>query len=210
MQVFKVDPENPEPETIYKAARVLHLGGLVAYPTETLYGLGANVMDMGAIQRVFEAKGRPEGKPVSMAFRDVWHAEKFAIFNDDARRLAEFMMPGPLTLILPARVNMGDMFGGEKMSVRIPSDPVAQALLKSVKFPITATSANLSGKADPTCAQDVIEQIGEKVDIVLDSGKCEHSRPSTVVDLSEGKVNIVREGAIPRSRIVSYLEARQT
>ncbi len=209
MQVFKVDAENPEKEIIDKAARILHLGGLVAYPTETLYGLGANVMDMGSIQRVFEVKGRPEDKPVSMAFRDVWHAEKFAVFNDAARRLAEFLMPGPLTLVLPAKVNMGDMFGGERISVRIPSNPVAQEILKAVKFPITATSANLSGKADPYCAQDVIDQIGDKVDVILDSGTCQYSKPSTVVDLSEGKVVVLREGAIPKSRILSYIEAQR-
>lgn len=204
MQVLKVDPQNPENEVMERAARVLHLGGLVVYPTETLYGLGANIMDIGAIQRVFEVKGRLADKPISIAFRDVAHAERYAQFTPMARRLAELFLPGPLTMILPANINLGEMFGGEKIAVRISNHKVVQSILNKVKFPITATSANISGKADPVCAQDSMDQIGDKVDIVLDSGNCEHRMPSTVVDLSEGKLVVVREGVIPKSRIVNF------
>ncbi len=207
MQVLQVDPKNPQTEVIEKAAKVLQLGGLVVYPTETLYGLGANIMDLGAIQRVFEVKGRFHNKPISVAFRNVEHAEKYVQFNKTAHKLAELFLPGPLTIILPAKINLGEMFGGDKIAVRISGSKVVQAILEKTKFPITATSANISGKADPICAQDSIDQIGEKVDLILDSGKCEHSMPSTVVDLSEGKVVVLREGVIPKSRIIKFEEA---
>lgn len=206
MQVLQIDAKNPQPEIVEKAVRVLQLGGLVVYPTETLYGLGANIMDLGAIQRVFEVKGRFHNKPISIAFRDVRHADKYVYFTPAARKLAEIFLPGPLTMILPAKISLGEMFGGEKIAVRVSNHKVVQAIMSKVKFPITATSANISGKADPICAQDSIDQIGEKIDLILDSGKCEHSMPSTVVDLSEGKIVIVREGVIPKSRVINFEE----
>lgn len=207
MQIFKVDPKKPQPELVDKAARVLQLGGIVVYPTETLYGLGANIMDTESTQKVFEIKGRREDKPISIVFRDLEQAEKYAVFNDKARKLAELFMPGPLTLILPAKINLGEMFGGDRIAVRISSNTVLQAVLEKTRFPITATSANLSGKADPVSAKDAVGQIGESVDIVLDSGECEYGRPSTVVDLTGGRVEVVREGVIPKKRIVSFLKA---
>lgn len=204
MKLMQADEKNPEPEVIEKAAKVLQLGGLVVYPTETLYGLGANVMDMGAVQRVFETKGRLHKKPISIMFRDLEHAEKYASFNKTAHKLAELLLPGPLTMILPAKIPLGEMFGGEKIAVRISSNKVVQKIFEKIKFPITATSANVSGKADPICAQDAVDQIGEAVDIVLDSGRCEHSRPSTVIDITGDEVTVLREGAIPKSRIISF------
>lgn len=204
MQILKVDPKRPDPEIMDRAARLLQLGGIVAYPTETVYGLGASVMDTAAVQKVFEAKGRPADKPVSIMFRDLEHAEKFAVFNDTARRLAERIMPGPLTIVLKARVPLGEAFGGDRIGVRVSSNPVVREIMSRVKFPITGTSANLSGKSDSVCAKDVVSQMGEKVDLILDSGDCEHGRPSTVIDLSDGELVFVREGAIPRSRIISF------
>lgn len=206
MQVLKVDPRKPENEAIEKAAKVLQLGGIVVYPTETLYGLGANIMDTGSIERLFEIKGRRDDKPVSIAFRDVEQAEKYAVFNKTAKRLAQFMLPGPLTMVLPARINLGDMFGGDRMAVRVPSGAVAHAILEKTRFPVTATSANISGQADPVCAKDAIGQIGDKVDLVLDGGDCEHGKPSTVVDLTKEEPIFLREGAVPRSRILGFLE----
>ncbi|MBI4894749.1 MAG: threonylcarbamoyl-AMP synthase [Candidatus Aenigmarchaeota archaeon] len=207
MQIFKVDPKRPQPDVVDKAARILQLGGIVVYPTETLYGLGANIMDTESTQKVFDIKGRKEDKPISIVFRDLGQAEKYAVFNENSRRLAELFMPGPITLILPAKINLGEIFGGDRIAVRISSNRVVQAILEKTRFPITATSANLSGKTDPVSAKDSIEQIGEKVDVVLDSGECEYGRPSTVVDVTGGRVEVVREGVIPRKRIVSFLKA---
>jgi L-threonylcarbamoyladenylate synthase len=206
MQILKVDPRKPDESVIEKAARILRLGGIVVYPTETLYGLGANIMDTLSLERLFEIKGRRKDKPVSIAFRDMEQAERYAVFNQAAKKLAQLMLPGPLTMVLPARVNLGDMFGGEKIAVRMPSNAVARAILEKTRFPITATSANLSGQADPVCAKDAINQIGDKVDLVLDGGDCEHGKPSTVVDLTGKKPVFLREGAIPKSRILGFLD----
>lgn len=204
MQMLQVDTKKPDPAAIEKACRVLQIGGLVVYPTETLYGIGANVIDAGAVNRVFEAKGRFQNKPISILFRDLAHAEKYAEFSDKARKVAQQFLPGALTMILPAKVPLGEMFGGDRIAVRVSSNRVAQEIMKRVKFPLTATSANVSGKADPINSKDVVEQIGDKVDLILDSGKCEYSRPSTVVDLSGGDLVIVREGVIPRDRIMEF------
>jgi len=206
MQVLKVDPHNPQVEVVEKAVKILRLGGIIVYPTETLYGLGASIMDMESIERLFEIKGRRSDKPVSIAFRDVNQAEKYAVFNGTARKLAELLLPGPVTMILPSRINLGEMFGGDRLAVRIPSGKVVQAILEGTRFPITATSANSSGGADPVSVRNVIEQIGEGVDLVLDAGDCEYAKPSSIVDLTGEQPVVLREGAIPKSRIVSFLK----
>ena len=206
MQIFKVDPENPQEEFIEKAGKVLQVGGLVVYPTETLYGLGANIMSAGSIERVFETKGRFRKKPVSIMFRDVEQARKYARFNDVANKLADFLLPGPLTMVLPAKIPMGEMFGDEKIAVRVSTNKVVNAIMQKVKFPITATSANISGKADPISAQDAADQIGDKVDIILDAGSTGSIKPSTVIQIDEDGVKIIREGAVPKKRIISYIK----
>jgi len=207
MQIFKVDPKSPQPDMVDKAARVLQLGGTVVYPTETLYGLGANIMDSESTQRVFDIKGRDTGRPISVVFKDLEQARKYAVFNGKADKLAELFLPGPLTMVLPTKINLGEVFGGDKIAVRVSSNKVVQAMLEKTRFPITSTSANLSGGPDPVSAKDAIGQIGEKVDLVLDCGGCEYGRPSTVVDLTSGDVKVVREGVIPKSRIDGFLRA---
>jgi L-threonylcarbamoyladenylate synthase len=201
MQIFNVNPENPEEEIIEKAAQVLSIGGIIVYPTETLYGLGASIINQQAVQRIFEIKGRNIAKPISMAFRNVDHAKQFAQFNPTAEKLAEKFLPGPLTIILLSKIPFDPIFGGEKIAIRIIDNKVTQQVLYKVKVPITATSANISGKKNPTTAQDVIEQIGERVDLILDAGKCKHEKPSTVVDCSSGEVKILREGVIDKEKI---------
>jgi L-threonylcarbamoyladenylate synthase len=205
MKEFKINPDNPQPEMIKIAAKVLEIGGLVAYPTETVYGIGANILDPNAVQRIFEVKRRPEGKPSSIAFKDVKSAKKYVYFTPQAKKLAEKFLPGPLTIILSTRLSVSDFLGGSKVGVRIPSNRVAQTLLGMVKFPITSTSANISGRESASTAEEVIEQIGSKVDVLLDAGKCELSQPSTVVDLSENRIEILRDGAIPKSEIEKLL-----
>ncbi len=205
MRVIKINPLSPEKEIIKKASRVLELGGVVVYPTETLYGLGANAFDHAAVQRVFEIKGRNPSKPSSVAFRDLDQAKKFLEFTLAAEKLTKKFLPGPLTIILNAKIEFEQFLGGSKVSVRIPDHPVVQALLKEIKFPITSTSANLSGGKDPLEAKDAMEQVGESVDLILDAGKCKYGKPSTVVDCSSGEVEIVREGVISESAILAIL-----
>ncbi|TAL47297.1 threonylcarbamoyl-AMP synthase [archaeon] len=192
-----------EVDAIEKAAQVLEIGGIVVYPTETLYGLGANALDENAVRLVFEIKGRDKSKPSSVAFRNLEQARKFLAVTPLAEKLAKKFLPGPLTIILNSKFEFQEFLGGSKVSMRIPDHPVAQALLKRVKFPITATSANLSGGKNPVEAIDAIEQIGGSVDLVLDAGKCKLGKPSTVVDVSEGELKIIREGAIPKEKLAS-------
>ncbi len=203
MKVIKINPIDPENEIIQKTAKVLELGGAVVYPTETLYGLGINVFDISAVQRVFEIKSRDFKKPSSVAFRNLEEAQKFLYFTPAAEQLAKKFLPGPLTIILNAKIEFDQFLGRNKVSVRIPDNRVAQTLLNVVKFPITATSANLSGGKDPVEAREAIEQIGEQVDLVLDAGKCKYGKPSTVVDCSSGETEIIREGVIPKEKIFS-------
>ena len=198
MKVFKLNPEKIDKGIIEKAAEVLRIGGVVVYPTETLYGLGANALDVQAVYRVFEIKGRDITKPISLAFRDLKHARKFVHLIPAAEKLAEKFLPGPLTLIVNSKIVFDEILGGDKISIRIPDHPVAQALLNQTKFPITATSANLSGGKDPVEFKDVLEQLGDKIDLVLDAGKCKYGKPSTVVDATSDELKIVREGVISK------------
>ena len=205
MKIIKVNPENPEREIIEKAANILELGGVLVFPTETLYGLAANVFDINAVQRVFEIKGRDITKPSSVAFRDLNQAKKFLQFTLEAEKLAKKFLPGPLTIILNSKIEFDAFLGGDKVSVRIPDNRVAQAILNEVKFPITATSANLSGGKNPVEVKDAVEQIGDRVDLILDAGKCKYGKPSTVVDATTGEIKIVREGAIGKDQLYAAL-----
>ncbi len=205
MKIIKVDARNPQKEAVKKAAEVLRIGGAVVYPTETLYGLGVNPFDSQALLKVFEIKGRDYSKPISLAFRGIKHVKKFAMITPDAKRLIEKFLPGPLTLILPSIMQMDEILGGNKIGVRIPDSKVAMELLKEVKFPLTATSANLSGGKDPVSAKEAVEQIGDRVDLILDAGKCKYGKSSTVVDLTSGEIEVVREGVIKKKEIIERL-----
>lgn len=205
MKIVKVNPRNPEKEIIRKAAEILKLGGVVVFPTETLYGLGANVFDVNAVQRIFEVKGRNLKKPSSIAFRDLEQAKKFLEFTPVVMKLAKKFLPGPLTIILNSKIEFDAFLGGYKVSFRIPDNKITQAILNEIKFPITATSANLSGGKEPVEVKDFVEQIGNKVDLILDGGKCRYGKPSTVIDVSSGDIQIVREGVIDKDKIYSEL-----
>lgn len=206
MKIIKVDAEKPEKEIIRKAVEVLDIGGVIAYPTETLYGLGANVFDVNAVQRAFEIKGRGMSKPSSIAFKNLEQARKFLEFTPVAERLAKKFLPGPLTIILNSKIEFDAFLGGNKVSFRIPDNKVAQLILDEIKFPITATSANLSGGKEPVEITDVLEQIGDKVDLILDGGKCRYGKPSTVVDATDGDIRIIREGVISEDEILRLLK----
>lgn len=206
MKIVKVNPAKPDAEIIKKAAKVLEIGGVVVYPTETLYGLGANVFDVNAVQRVFEIKGRDLKKPSSVAFRDLEQAKKFLEFTSAAEKLARKFLPGPLTIILNSKIEFDAFLGGNKVSVRIPDNMVAQAILSEIKFPITATSANLSGGKEPVEVKDALEQIGDKIDLVLDGGKCKYGKPSTVIDATTEEIKVVREGVIINAKLIDVVE----
>jgi L-threonylcarbamoyladenylate synthase len=206
MKILKVNSEKPEKAIIQKAAEILRLGGTVVYPTETLYGLAANIYDDTAVQKVFAVKQRSVEKRISVAFASLKQVERLAIFSKEAKALAKKFLPGPLTLILPLREEYYNisLVADTSIGVRIPDNKVALSLLQETKFPITATSANLSGEKDPVEVKDV-EPIADKVDLILDAGRCKIGLPSTVVDATAG-IRILREGAIPKEKILQILQ----
>lgn len=173
---------------IEKAANILANGGLVAMPTETVYGLAANAKDGKAVAKVFEAKGRPQFNPLIVHVPDMATAETLAVFNETARNLADAFWPGPLTLVLPRRDNCGlselVSAGLETVAIRMPGHPVARALLKASGLPIAAPSANRSGHISPTTAQHVADDLKDRVDLILDAGPCPVGIESTVLSCS--------------------------
>ncbi len=177
-------------------------GGVVVYPTDTLYALGADPRDPGAVERLFRIKGRRQDQPILLLLPDRsavadWAAE----VNPAALRLMERFWPGPLTLVLPARPDvLPALTGGTgKIGLRLPGSALTRDLLAAAGTALTGTSANRSGGPDPVSAAMVIEAIGGEVDLVLDSGPAAGSRPSTVVDVSGGAPVVIRQGAIEAS-----------
>lgn len=163
-------------DAIRQAARALARGDLVAFPTETVYGLGANARNAEAVAKVFSVKVRPRFNPLIVHVPDREAAETLAVFNDPARKLAEAFWPGPLSLVLPKRPDSGiaDLVtaGLETIALRAPNHPVAQKLLAQAKVPIAAPSANRSGRISPTTAAHVATELGELPAMILDGGPC--------------------------------------
>ena len=161
---------------IAKAARILRDGGLVAFPTETVYGLGADATSDRAVARVYEAKGRPSFNPLIVHVPDLAVAAKLGEFPEEAVHLAEAFWPGPLTIVVPRRkdcpVSMLASAGLSSLALRVPAHPIAQGLLKAVDRSVVAPSANPSGRMSPTTAAHVRAGLGGKVDFILDGGRC--------------------------------------
>lgn len=195
-----VDPELPAPAALAAAVRVLREGGLVAFPTETFYGLGANALDPEAVARVFRAKGRPSDKPLLVLVDSLEMAGRVAAeIPAVARRLAARYWPGPLTLILPARPEVpGSLTAGTRtVGVRISGHPLARALVRAAGIPVTAPSANPHGGASPRTAGEVLAGLGDRLDLVLDGGPSPGGPPSTVLDVTVIPPRVLRAGAVP-------------
>ena len=198
-QVFQVDPTNPDPKVIELAADVLRTGRLVAFPTETVYGLGANALDAAAIERIFSAKQRPAGDPVIAHIHNFGQLEMLAVCVPDiARTLAERFWPGPLTFVLyrAANVPANIAAGRDTIAVRMPAHPVARALLESAGVPIAAPSANTFSRPSATTAAHVLEDLRGRVDVVLDGGPATIGLESTVLDLTGAQPAILRPGGV--------------
>jgi L-threonylcarbamoyladenylate synthase len=193
------------PEVIRNAAQALAHGDLVAFPTETVYGLGANALDARAVAKVFAAKERPRFNPLIVHVPGLAAAETYVVVNDMARILAEAFWPGPLSLVLAKRPACGiaDLVsaGLDTIALRAPAHPVAQALLAAVKLPIAAPSANRSGRISPTTAAHVEAELGERPAMILDGGPCPLGIESTVVSVVGGQPGLLRPGALPREAI---------
>ena len=197
--VIRVDPLSPDRTALTPAAERLRNGGLVAFPTETVYGLGAHALDRAAVQRLFDAKGRPTTDPliVHVATMDQL-SQLVAEVPDIARTLATRFWPGALTLVMRRSPAVGDEVtaGLETVAVRMPSHPVARALLEIAAIPVAAPSANLFSRPSPTRAAHVLEDLTDRIDIVVDAGPTEFGIESTVVDVTTTPPTILRPGAI--------------
>jgi L-threonylcarbamoyladenylate synthase len=198
-EVLRVDPANPEKELIARAAECLRAGGLVAFPTETVYGLGAHALDRAAILRVFAAKERPANDPliVHVAALD----DAIPLVEDlprVARELAARFWPGPLTMVLKRSTLVPDEVtaGLLTVAIRVPSHPVARALLEGARIPVAAPSANLFSRPSPTRAAHVVADLNGRIDMIVDGGPTEVGLESTVIDLSGAVPTILRPGAI--------------
>ncbi|ABM80623.1 L-threonylcarbamoyladenylate synthase [Hyperthermus butylicus] len=189
------------------AARIVALGGLVVYPTDTVYGLGANPFSSYAVWRVFRAKERPSNRPIPVLVSSLRAAEKIAELDDRARRLAERFWPGPLTIVVPAKPGLPSLLhaGTGRIGVRVPNHPIALKFIEAVGGAITGTSANLHRKPSPCTVQEAMKQLGCRVDIYLDGGPTPGGTPSTVVDLTTPKPRLVRRGPIPPEEIEAVL-----
>ncbi len=198
---------------IAEAARILRAGGLVAFPTETVYGLGADATNGQAVARIFEAKGRPRFNPLIAHVDSLGAARDLVEFNDEAAALAEAFWPGPLTLVLPqrpgARHRVSELVtaGLDTLAVRVPAHPVARQLIAAAGVPIAAPSANLSGRVSPTCARHVEEDLGHAVDIVLDGGATQAGLESTIVAFAPAPT-LLRPGGLAREDIEAVLGCR--
>jgi len=218
-RVLVVDPASPDPAAIRQAALVIRAGGLVAIPTETVYGLAAHALDEAAVGRIFAAKGRPATNPLIVHVADSADARALSSrWPEAADRLAERFWPGPLTIVVPRAEAIPDIVtaSGPTVALRIPAHPVALAILREAGVPIAAPSANRSNAISPTTAQHVIDSLGERVDLIIDAGPTPGGIESTVVQLDPpallrpGLVTIAELEAVlgPVARSVEHAIAR--
>src|SRR4051812_40870429 len=193
------------------AARLLRTGGLVAFPTETVYGLGANALDGAAVAAIFAAKGRPRFNPLIVHVSDLAQARSHGEFPEAALRLAKHFWPGAMTLVVPRRkdtpLSLLVSAGLDTVALRAPSHPIARALLERAGVPLAAPSANRSGAVSATTAAHVAEGLGERVDLVLDGGATPLGLESTVVGFDGGAPVLLRPGAISRDEIETVIGA---
>jgi L-threonylcarbamoyladenylate synthase len=199
-RVISVDADRPEKPAIDEAVAILRSGGLVAFPTETVYGLGARALDSAAVARIFVAKGRPAAHPIIAHVLDENGARKMAAeWSELASALARAFWPGPLTIVAPKRPEISAELtgGGNSVGIRAPSHRVARALIAALGEPIAAPSANRFQGISPTLASHVVKSLGDRVDLILDGGACSRGIESTVVSISRtNEIHLLRPGSI--------------
>lgn len=205
--VLKVDRWNPDRRALAEARSVLSSGGLVAFPTETVYGLGANGLMGDAVSAVYKAKGRPSDNPLILHVGSPEDAEKAAFADARARSVMKSFWPGPLTLVLPARpaVPKEVTAGLSTVGIRMPSHPVALALLQECPFPVAAPSANASGRPSPTDAAAVEADLKDGVNLILDGGPTDLGLESTVIDMTGPVPILLRPGGFPLEALEDFL-----
>jgi L-threonylcarbamoyladenylate synthase len=202
--IIKIDPENPEPEKIDEAVAILKSGGVIAFPTETFYGLGADARSEAAIGKIFGVKGRDFNNPILVVIGEPGQVDLFAQdIPAQARALMKRFWPGPVTILFRAGTAVSPKLtaGSGKIGVRLTSHPIATALSKRLGGPVTATSANLSGAPECSSAVEVLSQLEGKLDGVVDGGQTPGGKGSTIVDATVSPVKVLREGVIPAALI---------
>jgi L-threonylcarbamoyladenylate synthase len=199
----------PTAATIEEAARLLHQGGLVAFPTETVYGLGGDATNERAVAAIFEAKGRPRFNPLIAHVLGAREAQRFVRWSNVADKLAAKFWPGPLTFVLPrteaSAIALLATAGLDTVAIRAPSHPIAQALIRAAELPLAAPSANRSGAVSPTRAEHVAESLAERVPLILDGGPCHVGVESTVLDLTGATPVLLRPGGATREAIEAVI-----
>lgn len=210
MRLIRINPLHPEPELIEQAAQAILSGQVIGYPTETVYGLGADAFNPAAIDRVFQLKGRDRSRPILVIAADVSQVKRLAHWSELAERLAGRFWPGPLTLVLPARPGLPPpLLSAEgQVGIRIPAHNFCLELIQQCGVPITSTSANLSGQPNPVTASDVIGYFGDQLDLVIDGGPSVSPIPSTVLGISGDQLILLREGAISKSTIEHFMHLK--
>jgi len=198
----------PDPRGIKKAAQIILQGGIIAFPTESFYGLAADALNEAALKKIFRVKGREEGKPILLLIADQsWLKGLVQEISPLAERLMEKFWPGPLSLVFHASPQLSPLLTADtgKIGIRLSPHPVTQAFVQAVGRAITATSANLSGQPGTLTAREVYQSLGERLDAVLDGGKTAGGPGSTVLDVSDPSPRIIREGMISRNELSPFL-----
>lgn len=206
---YKINFLNPEPEILAKAAEIIKNGGLVAFPTETVYGLGADALNPDAVKKIYIAKGRPANNPLILHINKFEQADKLVYIDERAEKLMKKFWPGPLTLVLKAKEIVPEATRGglETAALRMPDNFIAAALIEKSGVPIAAPSANISGRPSPTDIKAVIQDMDGKIDMILDGGEILKNIgiESTVIDVSDKEPLLLRAGGTPRELIDEFL-----
>jgi L-threonylcarbamoyladenylate synthase len=211
-KVLKIDPEKPEPELVGETVAILKKGGICAYPTETFYGLGVDVTNEHAIKRLFDIKRRDYGNPVAVIVSDRnMLASIVSDIPEKALLLMDLFWPGPLTILFNTNKKISKRLTTNtgKIGIRISSHPVATALVRELGRPLTTTSANLSGFPSSQTLRHLKSYFGDKIDLIVDSGGLPPSAGSTVVDVTEEKLTLIREGVIKGDLLFQHFEEEE-
>jgi L-threonylcarbamoyladenylate synthase len=203
-KVLLVDPEKPDKKTTDEAAKILKGGGIVSFPTETVYALGGDAYNQEVVAKIYRIKRRDRSKPFSVFLKDAGEVRKVAEFiSEDAKKLMDKFLPGPLTLVFKSSSPKLSfvLAGGNRLGIRVSPSKLVSRILDEVRVPITATSANISGKKSCIAANRVFYFFNGRIDLILDGGKSKIFLPSTVLDVSGEEVSLLRLGSIPVEEI---------
>ena len=208
MKIIKINPFAPLVDQLMMVAEVIKAGGIIGYPTETVYGLGADPFNPAAVNKIFRLKGREKNKPILLIAENIDQVKQLtAEYPMTAETLASAFWPGPLTMVFRASTELPvEIIGVNRtIGIRIPDHKMCLELIKISGVPITSTSANISGSKNPTSAEEVAANFGDQLDLIIDGGPAKSEIPSTVVSVDQEKVRLLREGAISKTEIEKIL-----